>query len=221
MWEHQEIWKLLQAQFDLLVRNCRVVKFNRTKYPGCQPTLKGQHWMKALLNTGQRSTTSSCRQIGFKNWWVRNHSQIVVDSWPPTLDIFALTFLYWHISPNMKLPMSEVGDNVWRYDFVGRDFAQEVCESKIDDWYDLFLLELIQSKNTPTWFVWWILHYSHTNQIQEDRNHWRIPDWSNTEMLADISCRTIWFISRSGPDAMSLVPGLASVMWYGLYINWP
>ena len=67
----------------------------------------------------------------------------------------------------MKLPMSEVGDNVWRYDFVGRDFAQEVCETKIDDWYDLFSLELIQSKNTPTWFVWWILHYSHTNKIQE------------------------------------------------------
>ena len=36
---------------NVLSQNCRVVYLNRKKYQGCQPVLKGQHWMKALLNT--------------------------------------------------------------------------------------------------------------------------------------------------------------------------
>ena len=36
---------------NVLSQNCRVAFLNRRRYQDCQPVLKGQHWMKALLNT--------------------------------------------------------------------------------------------------------------------------------------------------------------------------
>ena len=178
--------------------------------------------------------------LSFANWhnWhdskVRQKSKMVQGSWMPP---------YFKV---LQLPMSQVGQQQWRYDFVGqgsralalrREFAQEICETKISDWYDLFLLGLVSQKRMKS-------YYSHKDQpnmaclvdpplfthepdfSERFRGSGRLKSLATNEaeessyyICVDLGASKYGYCNRV--QTVALMVGLAGVFRYGLYINWP
>ena len=191
-----------------------------------------------LMNT----ELQECKYVAlsFANWhnWhdskVRGKAKMVQGTWMPP---------YFKV---LKLPMTKMGDQVWRYDFVGqgaraiafrRDFAEEVCNTKINDWYDLLLLGILSQKRMKS-------YWSHKDQpnlaclvdpplfthepdfSERFRGSGRLKSLATNEaeessyyICLDLGAGKYGYCNRV--QTVALMIGLASVLRYGLYINWP